>query len=400
MHIDNLKAETGKIIDDKMMLLKDISQYIYCNPELAFKEKKASGYLMDILEKNGFKVLKNVGGLETAFTAEYVIDDGTDDIVSVEEELICIGITAEYDALPQLGHGCGHNLIAASSVGAAIALKEILELHKIHGKIKLIGTPAEEDGGGKIILIEKGVFDDVSVCMMMHPTSGVSRIAGDCLSSHGLKISWKGKTAHAESHPEDGVNAFDALHIYYTAIACLRQQLSGDVRIAQTVIESGKEGMIPDLASISVDIVTEDENLEETIEKVRNCARGAAIAAGCTLEIEEIIGYLGRKPNKVLEGIFRDNFNRIGEPLMEGMPKDYGTTDFGNVMRKVPSCNPYVSLLPEKKISGHTQLFKELAISPKSEYVINIAAKAMAYSSLDIFTDRKIIKMARAEFES
>lgn len=392
MNIEGLKKEAGKEVEALMPLLKQVSKFIYDNPELAFEEKKASGRLMEILEEQGFSVEKNAGGLETAFVASYV--NG----VEAGEKHICIGITAEYDALPELGHACGHNLIASSSLGAALALKKVMERESIKGEIRLIGTPAEEDGGGKIIMIDKGVFDDVSVCMMMHPTSAVTRIAGNCLSSHGMKISWKGKSAHAESHPEDGINALDALHIYYTAISCMRQQLPDDVRIAQVVVDGGTEGMIPDSASMSVDIVSEDKNLMPTVERVRKCAEGAAIASGCSYDIEDITGYLGRKPNKTLEGLFRNNFGIIGEPLMDGMPEDYGTTDFGNVMRVVPSCNPYVSLLPEKKISGHTQQFKELAISERSEYVVEISAKAIAYSSLDILTDEHALQEAWKEF--
>lgn len=392
MDIEKLKSKAGKEVDGSMPLLKQVSRFIYDNPELAFEERKSSGKLADILEEQGFTVERNAGGLETAFVASYLNGVGAD------EEHVCIGITAEYDALPELGHACGHNLIASSSLGAALALKRVMEEEDIKGEIRLIGTPAEEDGGGKIILIDKGVFEGVSVCMMMHPTSAVTRIAGNCLSSHGMKITWKGRSAHAESHPEDGINALDALHIYYTAVSCLRQQLPDDVRVAQIVLEGGKEGMIPDTASMSVDIVSEDRHLDSTVERVKKCAEGAAIASGCSYEIEDITGYLGRKPNRTLERLFRNNFGIIGEPLMDGMPEDYGTTDFGNVMRVVPSCNPYVSLLPEKKISGHTQQFKELAISERSEYVIEISAKAIAYSALDILTDEETLREAWNEF--
>ncbi|MCI9595820.1 MAG: M20 family metallopeptidase [Firmicutes bacterium] len=387
-----LKKQAGAEAEQLMPQLNQISRFIYENPELAFAEKKACQKLTAVLEEHGFHVEKNVGGLETAFTATY--QQGENEIGRK-----LIGIAAEYDALPDLGHGCGHNLIAASSLGAALVLKKVMETTGLEGELRVIGTPAEEDGGGKILLLEKGVFDGLSMCMMMHPTSGVTRIAGRCLSSHGMAIRWQGKSAHAESHPEEGVNALDALHIYYTAIACLRQQLPDDVRIAQIITDGGRnEGMIPDSASISVDIVSQDQNLQATIEKVQNCAKGAAIAAGCDCEIEHITGYLGRRPNQRLAQVFRDNFEIIGEPLMDGMPEDFGTTDFGNVMRKVPSCNPYVSLLPSEKISNHTERFKELAMAPRAEQVIEISVKAMAYSAIDLLTDPMILKAAWHEF--
>lgn len=392
MNAEELKKQASLEAEALMPKLNQVSKFIYENPELAFEEKKACQKLTEILRENGFHVETNAGGLETAFTATY--GQGKRD-----NEHICVGIAAEYDALPDLGHGCGHNLIAASSLGAALVLKNVMETTGLKGEIRVIGTPAEEDGGGKILLLEKGVFDDLSMCMMMHPTSGVTRIAGSCLSSHGMVIRWRGKSAHAESHPENGINALDALHIYYTAIACLRQQLPEDVRIAQIITDGGRnEGMIPDTAAISVDIVSQDVNLRPTIEKVRNCAKGAAIAAGCEYEIQDITGYLGREPNQRLAQVFRANFEIIGEPLMDGMPADFGTTDFGNVMRKVPSCNPYVSLLPSKKISNHTEQFRELAMSRRAEYVIEISTKVMAYSAIDLLLDHRILAEAWDEF--
>ncbi len=392
MNAGELKKQVSLETERLMPKLNQVSKFIYENPELAFEEKQACEKLTEILGENGFHVERNAGGLETAFTATYRKGERG-------ETHICIGIAAEYDALPDLGHGCGHNLIAASSLGAALVLKNIMETTGLKGEIRVIGTPAEEDGGGKILLLEKGAFDGLSMCMMMHPTSGVTRIAGKCLSSHGMAIRWQGRSAHAESHPENGINALDALHIYYTAIACLRQQLPEDVRIAQIITEGGRnEGMIPDTAAISVDIVSQDEHLLPTIEKVQNCAKGAAIAAGCQYEIRDITGYLGRRTNQRLAQVFRDNFAVLGEPLMDGLPEDFGTTDFGNVTRKVPACNPYVSLLPSKKISNHTEQFKELAMSQRAKYVIEISTKAMACAAIDLMLDHRILEEAWAEF--
>jgi amidohydrolase len=387
---NEMKEKVAKEVVRRMPELIGISKYIYDNPELAFLEKKASSLLCNYLERNGFSLERGVGGLETSFRA----------IFKHGKKKTNIGIVAEYDALPGLGHGCGHNLIAASAVGTAAVLRYIMEDENIEGQVTVIGTPAEEDGGGKIILIEKGVFDELSSCMMMHPTSAVTRIAGTCLSSHGIDLRWRGKSAHAESHPEKGVNALDALHVYYAASSCLRQQLPDDVRIAQVVTSGGKSaGMIPDDTGMSVDIVSEDENLDSTVKKIKKCAEGAAVATGCKVEIKDITGYLGRIPNHTLEKVFRENFRIIGEPLMEGMPADFGTTDFGNVTRIMPCCNPYVSLLPERKITNHSLQFKELAISKRSEEVIKISVKAMAYSALDLLIYDNILVEAWQEFE-
>lgn len=372
--------------------LYKISEYIYENPELAFQEEKAAQILCEYLSENGFSVEKGLGGLSTAFRATW-------DSPGKQNKYKNIAYTAEYDALPGLGHGCGHNLIAASAAGSAAVLKAVLEKEDCCGRVTVIGTPAEESGGGKILLIEKGVFNDISACMMMHPTSGVSRIAGSCLSSHGLTLRWKGKTAHAESHPEDGINALDALHVYYTAVSCLRQQLPPDVRIAQIVKNGGvDEGLIPDETVMVVDIVSLDSNLLPTVKKVKRCAEGAAIATGCTLEITEHTGYLGRIPNKRLAQAAREQFAMETEPLQEGLPEDFGTTDFGNVTRLMPCVNPYVSLLPERKISNHSELFRELANSERSREVIAISVRVMAGLGLSLFLDDSILEEAWAEF--
>ena len=384
--------ELKKMIDASIIEFEPIllytSKYIYDNPELSFVEIKASTMLSQVLQDNGFLVNLGVGDLNTAFTATFSYGKGKTNI----------GIIAEYDALPNLGHGCGHNLIAASALGAALCLKEVMENEGIDGKLTVIGTPAEENGGGKIILIEKGIFEDIDACIMMHPTSGISRIAGPCLSSHEIKINWYGKTAHAESHPEEGINALDAMHIFYTSIACLRQQLPSDVRIAQIVTGGGiSEAMIPDNAGVSIDVVSKDKNLEEVVEKILKCAHGAAIATGCTFNVEHKTGYLGRVNNHVMDEIFRNNFEIIGELIQAGTPEDFGTTDFGNVTRIMPCCNPYVSLLTEEKISNHTQQFKELAISKRSEDVIRISSKVLAYSVLDLFMCEDTMTAAKKE---
>lgn len=387
-NLDQIKEELIAEIDRLQPELLDLSRYIFENPELAFKEVKASKLLTDKLTEKGFETVLGLGSLPTAFSAEYQLAEGG--------PVICI--VAEYDALPELGHACGHNLIATAAYGSAVALKNVLKDKGIPGKIKVMGTPAEEDGGGKIILIREGFFQDADICMMIHPTSGTTRIAGECLSSHEMKISWHGKTAHAESHPEDGVNALDALHIYYTAIACMRQQLPQDVRIAQIVLEGGKGvALIPDHCVISVDIVSEDRHLEDVKHRVRCCAKGAAMASGCEVKIEEIEGYLGRKNNHTLEKVFRENFALLNEPLMEGMPTDFGTTDFGNVMRIVPSCNPYVSIFTERKISNHTEFFRDKVISKRGEEALLIGAKAMAISSAELIFSPKIIAAAKEE---
>lgn len=385
-----LKEEAAKVIDTSAEELLSISSYIHENPELAFAEFKAQKILTEFLERHKFgKIQKGVSEMQTSFIAESCP-------TGVKEPVIAI--CGEYDALP-IGHACGHNLIAVSSIGSALAVKEVMEKHAIEGTIRLVGCPAEEEGGGKIIHIEHGVFDDVAIALLMHPTSGVSRIAGKCKSEFGLTVTFTGKTAHAESHPEDGVNALDAMTLFFSAIGLLRQQLEKEIGISYYVKNGGiSECLIPDQTTAQCLITSFGSFvLKETVEKVKRCAEGAAIATGCKYVIKEEPGYLGRIENTVLEKIGKSNMDILGEPVMAGAPADNGATDFGNVQRVVPGLNPYISLLPEEKISNHTEQFKQLAISKRSEYVCIFSSKLLANCAIDCLLDKEIIKAAWEE---
>ncbi|MGG5314502.1 M20 family metallopeptidase [Enterococcus sp. AZ072] len=390
MEAVTIKKEAEQVIDQAEEELLAISRYIHENPELAFTEFKAQKVLTDFLAKHGFsKIEKGVSEMETSFVAE-CCPTGVKDPV--------IAICGEYDALP-IGHACGHNLIAVSSIGSALAVKEVMEKHELEGTLRLVGCPAEESGGGKIIHIAHGVFDDVAIALLMHPTSGVSRIAGKCKSEFELDVTFTGKTAHAEAHPEDGINALDAMTLFFNAIGLVRQQLPKEIGVSYFLQEGGiSECLIPEQTTAKC-LITSFGSLALTnaVEKIKRCAEGAAIATGCTCSINEMPGYLGRIDNDVLEKVGKQNMALLGEPVMAGAPADNGATDFGNVQRIVPGLNPYISLLTEEKISNHTEQFKQLAISKRSEYVGIFSSKLLAYCAIDCLLDSQLIEDAWAE---
>lgn len=393
MNIKNIKIDSDKYIESKMEELWNISKYIHENPELAFNENKACKIQVDYLEKYGFKIQTPIGTLDTAFKASFSNSD--------EDNISTIAIVSEYDALP-IGHACGHNLISTSALGAAIALKNaMINNPTLKGNLIVIGTPAEEGGGGKIILLKNKVFDNIDAVLMMHPTSFTHRLAGACLSSNRFEIEFKGKSAHSGSHPDNGINALSAANLFLTGIAFLRQHFKQDYRVSVIIKEGGEAvGLIPDkvivIGSMGAFSLTDLNILKERVQK---CAEGTALALGCEVDIKISEGYQGRIPNEVLSNICKKELIDIGENVMDGLPTDYGGEDLGNVSRFIPICNPYISIFKKYKISNHTEEFKKLAISQSGYDCIKVASKIMARTAIEIFNDTSYITRAKEELK-
>lgn len=389
MEKEAMKLRYDDYLDSRLDELWKIAQYVHSNPELGFKEVKAYRIQCDFLRKNGFVVEDNLGGLSTAYKAVYQYEPGE----------LTIAVVSEYDALPQIGHACGHNLICATALGTAVQIKKYMEEQKVPGTLVVMGTPAEEFGGGKIKLLEKNAWDGIDAILFMHPTSDTTRLAGECMSSKRIKIKFKGKSAHAASHPSKGVNALNAANLYFVATGLLRQHTKSDFRLSG-IIESGGEstGLIPDIASIEGSLSCfKLSDLDDYTERVRKCAEGAAIATGCEVNIEFIPGYLGRVPNKTLSEVCRNELISIEEPVMDGMPYDYGGEDLGNVSRVIPICNPYVTIFPDYKISNHTEQFRDLANSSSGKRCIQVSSKAMARTAMELFMNPDIVDEAKKE---
>lgn len=399
-HVE-IKKEISEYVDTRLEDLWELSDYIYHHPEVGFKEYDTSKKLMDVLTDEGFCVEGKSGGLDTAFVASFSIGK----VKKPRIDILC-----EYDALDlgeamptetRVAHACGHNIIAATGVGAGLALKYVLEKYELPGEIRIVGTPAEEGGGGKIIMQDNGVFDDTDAMILLHPTSGKSKIAGRCKTSVSYDVTYHGIPAHAGNHREKGVNAHDAAVICYTGIGLLRYQTTDDVQLFVRFVDVGKEsGVIPSIAKLQIQIKSFNPNsVHMMTSKVKNCIKAGALASGCEVDMEEKIGYLGRIYNYTFEKYLRANFELLGEPLKEGMVDDNGGEDFGNLMRKVPGIMPYPSLITEKRVALHTVDYLKLVTSPRAKYVVGLGSKVMADTVVDLLLDPGIIEKARKEME-
>ncbi len=385
-----MKSKATEAVEALQEKLREISLSIHSNPELAFKEVKAASWLSSFLEDQGFKVERGSAGMETAFTGEYVSGKGGP----------TVAILAEYDALPAVGHACGHNIIGTSAVGAGAALKKALEGSGIPGRVLVLGTPAEEGGGGKVFMVKAGVFEDVDAAIMIHPTSGKSRIGGRSLATHSFTFDYYGKPAHAAASPTEGINALDAVNIFFHAVACLRQHVPEDVRMHGMISLGGDAvNIIPDHTQVrylarSFSLKT----LAKVSERVKDCAEAGALATGCRLEVEEQDGYLSRVPNNAISRAFLDNLNALGEETVPEIEDGKGSTDFGDVSRVVPSCNAYIGIAPVG-VAGHSREFCEASASQRGHEALYLSAKSMAHTAIDLITDPDLLARAKAEFE-
>ncbi len=346
---------------------------------------------MKFLRNEGFEVEENLGGLPTAYKAVYSKKPGE----------LNIAVVSEYDALPEIGHACGHNLICSSAMGTAIGIKKFLDEYDVGGTVTVMGTPAEESGGGKIELLKTNSWDGIDAMLFMHPTSAPTRLAGACLSSYRINIEFFGKVAHAGAHPENGINALNAATVYFTATGLMRQHFKSDMRLSG-IIENGgaATGLIPDYVSIKGSISCfKLSDLEVGVERIRACAEGAALATGCQVKVDLVPGYQGRVPNSTLSEVCRQELIDLEEPLLDGMPVDYGGEDIGNVSRFIPLCNPYVTIFRDYKISNHTEQFKQLAISDSGKHCLITTSKSLTRTAMELFMNPIIVDDAKAELQ-
>ena len=319
MAVDRLKSRIIAEVNAKRNDICDLSRKIHDNPELGFHEYKASEWLTQYLEKNGFRVERGILGLETAFRASY----GQGSPV--------IALLAEYDALPGLGHACGHNIIAASSIGAGIAAR--LAVDEYGGTVLVIGTPAEELYGGKVTMAQKRAFDGLDAAMMVHP-GGHNSVVTEALACQGLSVEFFGKASHAAGRPESGINALEALIQSYNAINSLRQHIRSKARIHGIITDGGQApNVVPDHSAASFLVRADTEAyLEELKQKVLNCFIGAATATGARLEYKwDDLCYAPMLNNIALGRLFMNNMRQIGRKMKLVDPdKSFGSTDFGN----------------------------------------------------------------------
>ncbi|OIJ16805.1 amidohydrolase [Anaerobacillus alkalilacustris] len=380
-----------KIIEEIEQLRKEfykISQYIGQNPELGHEEFKASKILSDELKKHNFQVELGTVGLATAFEA--VFDSGSPGP--------SIGFMAEYDALPEIGHACGHNLIGTMAIAAAIGLSKALK--EVGGKIYVYGTPAEETHGGKVTMAEARIFDHLDVAMMVHPLYRHEK-SGSSLAMDAIQFEFFGKPAHAAAAPHEGINALDAIIQTFNSINALRQHVTPDVRIHGIIPEGGKAAnIVPDYAVAQFYVRAQHRSyLNELLEKVKRCAEGAALATGTRLETSFYeLSYDDLNTNEALSQAFTDNLIQLGIKEEEIHSKESGgSLDMGNVSHVVPSIHPYVKICDQPH-ACHTNEFREAALSDQGFEGLMLGAKSMANTAFDVITNPDLLATIKEEF--
>lgn len=353
--------------------LIEVSKWLYENPETAFQEVESSARLATVLAENGFEVTYPAHGLATAFEANV----GT----AGPRVVVC----AEYDALPGVGHACGHNIIATAALGAGIALAGLAD--ELGIRVTVLGTPAEEGGGGKLDLIAAGAFEDAAAAMMIHP-SPRDLVDPSVLAAQGMEVTFRGKESHAAFAPHLGVNALDAFVNAYNAISTLRQQFETDDRVHGIVIEGGvAPNVIPALTrSRWIVRAGTAERFETVRSKVLACFEAAALATGCELTIDyEGEPYIDLITNRVMAALFSANSVALGRAMptqAESEPEGAGSTDMGNVSHVVPTIHPSISI--ETDAVNHQPEFAAATITPSGELAIRDGALAMAHTIIDM----------------
>ncbi len=387
--MSTVKDQIATAVDHLGDELESLSRRIHDNPELGYQEVKAAGWLTEFLAGHGFKIERGVGGVETAFRATIETGDGPS-----------IAILCEYDALPAIGHACGHNVIATAGVGAGAGLAAVRDkLPK--GRIHVIGTPAEEGGGGKVRLIRGGVFTSVDAAMMVH---GWDRWVPhqDLLGVVRVGFEFTGKAAHASADPWEGINALDGVIQTFNNVSMLRQQVRPDARIHGIVTSGGAApNIIPEFAAATFYVRAASlEDLGQLQTRVIACAEGAAKATGCTLKVIEYDNtYEPMKRNQTLADAFRVNMRRVGVPESPETKERLGSSDVGNVSQVLPTIQPYVRIAPDGT-PWHSRAFEEAAVSPLAREGLLAAAKVMAMTTLDLLTDPDLLARAKQEFRA
>jgi len=390
MKTRELKDTVCEAVDRMREELLRLSRAIHANPELAFEEHAAAALLVAALREAGLEVETGVHGLETAFAAEFGSAGSP-----------CVALLAEYDALPGMGHACGHNLIATASVGAGLALAAVAE--RLSGRVRVLGTPAEEHGCGKELMAREGALDGVDAALMMHPSS-VNLVSMPCIAMAELEVRYRGQAAHAAAMPERGVNALDAMVVGYQAVAALRQHIAGDERIHGIITDGGQSpNVVPESAAGRFYVrAANAQSLAPLKRRVEACFRAGAEATGADVEIEwGAADYLDIRFNEPLASAFRANAEALGReffPYDKLPPGVQGSTDMGNVSHRVPSIHPMLAAAP-LHCTIHNPEFAKWAGSEMGEAAALDGAKALAMTVLDFLADADLRQRARAIFE-
>ncbi|KAG0350919.1 hypothetical protein BG005_009568 [Podila minutissima] len=385
--------------------LRAVSLQLHDNPELGYQEYKAHALLTDYLEKKGFAVQRSAYGLETAFVA-----------TAGNSEKVVIGVCSEYDALPGIGHACGHNLIAISGVATALGLKAVIEKFDLQATVKLFGTPAEEitstypieTSGGKITMLNNGAFEGTDICMMLHGANA-DVVYPAFLALDTVEVEFFGKASHASASPWEGINALDAAVLSYTNIGMMRQQMKSTLRVHGIIKEGGKAAnIIPDYTksvyTVRAPKFDEVEVLKKRVEKIFT---GAAASTGCTVKLTWGVPYKDILTNNHLADKFEHYMNSQGlhyPSKAEQQSKLSGSTDMGNLTYALPGIHPMFNILnligeDDKTMGLHTTTFAAAAATPLAHTATLRASKSLAMTGLECILDSELLQHVKDEYE-
>ena len=388
--MDEIKKSIVFAVDCIREKLLRLSHDIHDNPELGMEEFKAAGWQRNLLEEFGFSVESPFCGMDTAFKGVYSSGSGGRRVAFL----------SEYDALEGVGHGCGHNIIASSAVGAAIALAETMKRYDLPGEVAIFGTPAEETVGGKIPMVEAGVFDGYDCALMMHP-SVKNLIARHGLAAQSVYVEFFGKAAHS-STPVDGINALSSMISFFNSVEIVKQTWSNESKINGIITHGGTaSNVICDYARASFTIrAAKKKHILGMYEDMKRAASAAALVTGARCEVSCGLLYAERYPSLTLGEAFKANMEPLGEIMnYPDYTAQVGSSDIGNVSLVLPAIHEYLAIAP-KSVTGHSNEFREASLSPRADDVVILAAKGLASTAYDLFTDSALRECVKAEFAS
>ena len=381
-----LKARAAARVDAERAALLELSGRIHAHPELCFDEQRAAGWLTEYLEHRGLTVERGAYAVPTAFAAR------------AGSERPRIAVLCEYDALPGIGHACGHNIIAAAGAGAGVALAEVIA--DTGGSVVVLGTPAEEGGGGKVLMARAGAFAEIDAAMMIHPAS-LELIGMNVLSITAVEAEYVGRAAHAAAAPHAGINALDGLVTAYQTIAQLRQHIRPNERIHGIITDGGqKPNIVPERAAGLFYIrAGNDRRLAALRQRVEACFHAGAQACGAAVHLRQVgEDYSDMWTNPALAAAYEANLGQLGRQIVSAAAEHIsGSTDMGNVSKLVPSIHPMISIAPPH-VALHTQEFATYAASPDGDRAVVDGAKALAMTAIDVLCAAGLLDAMRASF--
>lgn len=383
-----IKQRIRQTIDAQSDQLKEIAAYINAHPELGHEEVLASTRLIDALEDIGYQVQRNPLGIATAFIAEY----------RSAKPGPTVALLAEYDALPEIGHACGHHLICTMALGAAAGLRAVLD--DTGGIVRVYGTPAEETMGAKVDMAAAGLFDDCDIALMAHPYHSHEQ-SGTSMALDAIQYEFHGKSAHAAANPEQGINALDAVILLFNAVNALRQQTPDHARIHGVITHGGlAPNVIPDYAAARFYIRGANRAFtDELTRRVNACAEAAALATGCGMTLSNYeYSYDELRTNETLSAVYTANLIASGVPKEEiRTGSDHGSLDLGNVSLRCPAIHPYIKVT-DQPYSLHTVEFRDAARSDQAYEAMIFGATMLAYTACDVLTSPELAQRIREEF--